>query len=96
MQTIDITPTHEETCRIWAYLFAGHTSGRPEDYIGNYWKPSENQLQVMATMITLMNNLQDSLEAIGIDLWEQSKTFKTKLIKNAHQMAVALNPAEEG
>ena len=86
MNTIDITPTAEETVRIYAYVLGAHADLSPYDF-GNYWSYTERESAIIATTYKLWNEFTKAWEASGLELQAMSQSTKAKFIKSALQTA---------
>lgn len=84
MATIELKQTYEGLARTSAYLLAGHSQARPEDYLGGtYWEASELAHQRAIGTWNAVCEVVEVLEKVGVDFYSQTKTFKTRVIKSA-------------
>jgi hypothetical protein len=68
MNTIDMTPTAEESIRIYAYILANHANLSPFDF-GDYWNYNEAQVELITKAFNAYVQLTEAV--------------RTKFIKSA-------------
>jgi hypothetical protein len=86
MATIDLTPTREEHARIIAYILASHLDGNPNTVVydsGDYWHFTAYEEDVLFMAYQWLDAISNSLEVIGINLWEMSKATRQRIIRKA-------------
>lgn len=86
MPTIDMTPTREQTVRIYAYILAGHSDTSPYRF-GDYWDYTEEQEQVIAKTYLLWDAFTDVWENAGFEIADIPKATKKKFINGAIKKA---------
>jgi len=79
---IDITPTAEETVRIYAYILAVHIDGSPYKF-GDYWNYTEEQSEAIVKAYQLWQDFSDAWTASGLELDAMPLTIKKKFINAA-------------
>jgi hypothetical protein len=82
MTTIDMTPTAEETVRIYAYILANHANLSPYDF-GNYWSYTEAETKAIVEAFNAFSAFTDAWEASGALLKDLPQGARTKFIKSA-------------
>ena len=82
MNTIDITPTTEETVRIYAYILAMQADTSPYKF-GDYWNYTPEQAEIIVKAYGLWDKFQEAWEGAGLDLADMPKSIKIKFIKSA-------------
>jgi hypothetical protein len=80
--TIDITPTHEETVRIYAYVLASHGDLSPYDF-GEYWSYTEEQSDRIIRAYIAWDLLVRAYEQAGLGIQDMTPTQRRKFIKSA-------------
>ena len=86
--TIDITPTAEETVRIYAYILANHANPNPNDF-GDYWNYTEAESELIIKALNAYHQFTDAWELAGLALKDMPQTVKTKFIKSAMKLVKA-------
>jgi hypothetical protein len=86
MTTIDMTPTAEETVRIYAYILASHGDLSPYDF-GNYWSYTERESEIIVTTYKLWDNFSKAWQASGLPFEKLPLSTRSKFIKSALQTA---------
>ena len=84
IETIDLTPTRSEHARVTAYVLASHANGSPAFYLGgDYWNATPEQENAVFGTWNALQTAIDALNAIGVDFYKQTATFKKNAINNA-------------
>jgi hypothetical protein len=92
--TIDLTPTYAEGARICAYWLGNQAGKSPEIFLnGTYWTESRLHQEDAVVTYNKVQTAIDALEAVGVDFYKQSQTFKTRLIMGARDKALARHHA---
>lgn len=90
METIDITPTREESARIIAYILASHIDGNPSQF-GDYWNLTTREEEALFQAYHHLDSIDETLKAIGLGLYELPKGTKKTIILTAWKQAQANN-----
>ena len=75
MPTIDLTPTREETIRIYAYILAMQSDTSPYQF-GDYWNYTEAEEEVIIKAYQLWDSYTDFWESVGIELHELASSHR--------------------
>lgn len=86
MPTIDLTPTREQTVRIYAYILASHTDTSPYRF-GDYWAYTEAEEEVIIKAYQLFDAFTDAWEAAGLRIGDIPVGTKKKFINGAIKKA---------
>lgn len=80
MPTIDLTPTREQTIRIYAYILAMQSDTSPYQF-GDYWNYTEAEEEVIIRAYQLWDAYTDFWESVGYDLHDVPQSHRIKAVK---------------